>query len=70
MKKLFKDAKDKGDTLDTSIVLSMKKMSVYFTERQFEVITQRAEATGISFAECLRRVLDEWLEYVAQHKEG
>jgi hypothetical protein len=39
----------------------MKKVSVYFTDGQAETLEAMAAQAGITFAEALRRVLDEWL---------
>jgi hypothetical protein len=39
----------------------MKKVSVYFTDRQAEAIQAQATHAGITFAEALRRILDAWL---------
>ena len=39
----------------------MKKVSVYFTDRQAEALESKASHAGITFAEALRRALDEWL---------
>lgn len=38
----------------------MKKRSVYFTDQQFDLLEAQAAHVGISFAEQLRRALDEW----------
>jgi Ribbon-helix-helix protein, copG family len=39
----------------------MKKVSVYFTDRQAAALEKKAAEAGITFAEALRRALDEWL---------
>ena len=39
----------------------MVKRQCYFTERQAEYIQAYADAHGISFAEALRRILDQLL---------
>ena len=44
----------------------MKKVSVYFTDPQSTALEAQATQAGITFAEALRRALDEWLAY----KEG
>ena len=44
----------------------MKKVSVYFTDRQSEALDAKAAQAGVTFAEALRRALDEWLS----QKEG
>ena len=36
-------------------------MSVYFTDRQAKALEAKAAQAGITFAEALRRALDEWL---------
>ena len=38
----------------------MKKISVYFTDRQYDLLEAQAAHVGISFAEQLRRALDKW----------
>ena len=43
----------------------MKKISVYFADRQYAVLEAYASQVGITYAEALRRALDEWLE---QHR--
>jgi hypothetical protein len=40
----------------------MKKVSVYFTDPQSEALEAKAAQAGITFAEALRRALDEWLQ--------
>ena len=42
-------------------VLEMTKKQCYFTERQARRIQTYADAYGISFAEALRRILDQLL---------
>ena len=37
----------------------MKRIDVYITDNQKELIKVKADATGVSFAEMLRRLLDE-----------
>jgi hypothetical protein len=44
----------------------MKKVSVYFTDPQSEALDAMAAQADITFAEALRRALDEWLA----HREG
>src|SRR5437660_10757570 len=44
----------------------MNKVSVYFTDRQSEALDAKAAQAGVTFAEALRRALDEWLS----QKEG
>ena len=39
----------------------MTKKQCYFTERQVEYIQSYADVHGISFAEALRRILDQLL---------
>ena len=41
----------------------MKKVSVYFTDPQSAALDAMAAQAGITFAEALRRALDEWLAY-------
>jgi hypothetical protein len=41
----------------------MKKISVYFTDPESEMLEAMAAQAGITFAEALRRVLDEWSAY-------
>ena len=38
----------------------MKKVSVYFTDPQSDALEALAAQAGITFAEALRRALDEW----------
>ena len=45
----------------------MKKVSVYFTDRQSEALEAKAVQAGITFAEALRRALDEWLAQQEGH---
>jgi archaellum biogenesis protein FlaJ (TadC family) len=42
-------------------VLEMTKKQCYFTDRQVKRIQAYADAYGISFAEALRRILDQLL---------
>ena len=41
----------------------MKKVSVYFTDRQVAMLEAHAAHVGITFAEALRRMLDAWLAH-------
>jgi predicted DNA binding CopG/RHH family protein len=40
----------------------MKRITVYLTEQQMKTIEAMVEATGLKFAELLRRVIDKGLE--------
>jgi hypothetical protein len=40
----------------------MKKTLVSLTERQMKVLTEEAEAVGISKSELLRRIMDRYLD--------
>jgi predicted CopG family antitoxin len=40
----------------------MKRIDLYITERQSQVIKELAKEKGISFSEMLRRLLDKQLE--------
>src|SRR5215471_807751 len=45
----------------------MKKVSVYFTDPQSAALDATAAHAGITFAEALRRALDEWLAFKEGH---
>ena len=40
----------------------MKRTQIFLTDRQVEIIKDRAAALGISMAEMIRRILDRFLE--------
>ena len=39
----------------------MRRTQIYFTERQWKEAEKEARKLGISTAEVIRRVLDEWI---------
>jgi hypothetical protein len=48
----------------------MKKISVYFTDRQYAALMHEAEDRGLTFAEVLRRVIDVWLDTVCPYRSN
>lgn len=42
----------------------MKRFQIYLTERQHKIISKIANEKGISFAEFIRRILDDKIEQV------
>lgn len=45
----------------------MRKIRVYFSDRQYEYLTGRAEMLGVSYAEMMRRFMDEMFDMLLSH---
>ena len=40
----------------------MKRTNIYLTERQMKALQKKADKMGLSMAELVRRILDEYLD--------
>ena len=46
----------------TALASAMKRTNMYFTELQFDALTNLSEKTGLSVAEHVRRAVDRYLK--------
>lgn len=54
-----------------SILLCMKRISVFLTEQQIAALKDMAAQTGLKFAELVRRLIDKALEeFRERHRRG
>ena len=48
----------------------MKKLQVYFTQEQYDKISDKKDETGIKMAEIVRRAVDFYFNTEAKKQEG